>query len=132
MIHMGTRTRIIVTVAFAVVIGTWAYMEQKQISIYSQGTYDVLHSTVADILVIGLPIAVGILVRRPWVLLALIGPLLSLGYLQVIGYRSPWHDGEAPLFSPPGIFSFIYLAILLWLGVLLGRFAERQARPGLP
>lgn len=128
MVRVGTRARIIVTVAFAVAIGAWAYLEQKQVSIYSQATYDALHSAVADILLLGLPITVGILVRRPWVLLALIGPLLSLGYLQATGYRSPWHDGNPPLFSLPGISSFVYLAVLLLLGVLLGRFAERRGR----
>jgi hypothetical protein len=123
---MTTQTRIIVTVVFAVVIGAWAFLEQKQISLYSQGTYETLHSTIADFLVISLPIAVGVLVRRPWVLFALIGPFLSLGCLQVTGYRSPWHDGEPPLLSPPGIFWFIFMAVLLWLGVVLGRLAVRR------
>jgi hypothetical protein len=113
-------------VFFAVILGVWTCLEQKQVSLYSQGTYETLHSTVAGLLVIGLPIAVGALVRRTWVLLALIGPFLSLGYLQVAGYISPWHDGTEPLLSLPSIFQLVFIGLLLRIGVLLGRLACRR------
>jgi hypothetical protein len=123
--------RAVITIAAAIVFGAWAYLEQEQISLYSQGTYETLHSTIASIVLLCLPLLVGALVRRPWVLLALLGPLLSLGYLQATGYVSQWHDGVAPLLSPPGIFGFVWLGILLWPGVALGSFAERRLGSGL-
>jgi hypothetical protein len=112
--------RIALTLAYAVLLGAWAYLDQKQLDSYSQATYDVLHATAFELSFLGLAILVGFIVRSFCVLLALIGPLLSLGYLQVSGYISPWHDGVDPLLSPPGVSLFIWFAAMLAGGVWLG------------
>ncbi len=75
---------------------------------------------------LGLALLIGFLVRRVWVLLALVGPLLSLGYLQVSGYISPWHDGTDPLLSPPGVSLFFWFGILLSIGIGIGLLWERK------
>lgn len=113
--------RILLTVGYAVALGVWAYAEQKQGDLYSQGTYDVLHSTAFGIGLFVLPILLGFVVRRAWVLLALAGPLASLGYLQVSGYISPWHDGVDPLLSLPSFSLFFWAGLLLVAGIGLGR-----------
>lgn len=74
---------------------------------------------------LALAVGVGFFVRRSWVLLALVGPLLSLGYLQATGCISPGDDGADPLLSPPGISTFIWFGLLLLLGVWLGNVRER-------
>jgi ABC-type proline/glycine betaine transport system permease subunit len=105
--------------AWGVVLGCWFYLEQKQIDAYSQGTYEVLHSSLfLVVLTLVLPILVGFFVGRWWVVAALAGPLVSLGYLQAIGYVSAWHDGLPPL----GFVNWVLMvesAILLLLGVAL-------------
>lgn len=102
------RLRILLTVTYAAALGVWAYAEQKQVDLYSQGTYDLLHSPGFQLsFLLALPIVVGFAVRRAWAFLALAGPLLSLGYLQVTGYVSPWHDGVARLISLPSFSLFV-------------------------
>ena len=126
---METPGRVLVTAAGGVALGVWTYLDQEQISLYSQSTYDALHSIVAVIaIVIAVPILVGVTVRRYWALFALVGPLLVLGYLEATGYRSEWHDGNSPLLSPEGVFHFIFWTGLVSLGVLIGQFAEQQIR----
>lgn len=122
--------RIFLTIGYAAILGAWAYAEQKQGDLYSQGTYDALHSMAFGLAFAGLPVLVGFLVRRAWVFLALLGPLLSLGYLQVSGYVSPWHDGVDPLLSPPGFSLFFWFGVLLTIGVCLG-VLWKHYRPAL-
>ncbi len=111
------KARVALTVIYGVVLGAWFYVDQKQIDIYAQGTYDLLHNTVFGIaFFIILPIAVGWIVARWWALGALLGPLASLGYLQASGYISPWHDGAPPL-GFPSWFGLFLLGALLLLGV---------------
>jgi hypothetical protein len=124
-----TPGRVLVTVAGGAALGALAFLDQEGISLYSQSTYDALHSVVVGVAItIVLPILVGIIVRRQWALLALVGPLLVLGYLEATGYRSKWHDGNSPLLSPEGVFHFIWWAGLISLGVFVGRFAEDLIR----
>jgi hypothetical protein len=63
-----------------------------------------------------------------WVLLSLLLPVASLGYLQSTGKRGP--DGVSPLTSPPGIFGLIWFALLLGLGLFLAslwrQFRDRR------
>jgi hypothetical protein len=51
------------------------------------------------------------------VLLSLLLPIASLGYLQSTGKRGP--DGISPLTSPPGIFHIFWFALMLGLGLWL-------------
>lgn len=119
--------RAVLVIGYGACWAAWVYADQKQIDLYSQGVYDFLHSmgfTVGAFFL--LPTLVGCLVGRIWVLAALIGPLATLGYLQVTGYISPWHDGSPPL----GVPSLIILSLsggLLLLGVAL-RVGSRPRR----
>jgi hypothetical protein len=110
--------RLALTVAYGIFLGVWAYTDQKSLG----GLFADLHSSIPfELLVLVLAVVVGFAVRRAWVLLALVGPLLALGYLQVTGYVSPEHDGTAPLLSPPGVSFFLWFGTALLIGVGLGR-----------
>jgi hypothetical protein len=112
------RLRLALTIAYGAFLGAWAYTDQKN----SGGLFGDLHSSIPfEIFVLVLAIVVGFVVRRVWVLLALLGPLLALGYLQVTDYVSPWHDGTDPLLSPPGISFFFWFGAALLIGVGLAR-----------
>jgi hypothetical protein len=120
----------IVVVGEAVLLGAWFYADQKQGDLYSQGVYDFLYSWPVSLALVGSAVAVGFTVGRWWAFLSLIGPLLSLGYLQVTGYISPWHDGIAPLWSLPTLAGFIWFGLYLFLGLGMRRlwrtFAKRS------
>ncbi|MDQ2630584.1 MAG: hypothetical protein M3Y75_06365 [Actinomycetota bacterium] len=110
--------KVALTAAYGAFLGAWVYTEQKN----SGGLFGDLHSSIPfELFVLGFAIAVGFAVRRWWALLALLGPLLALGYLQVTGYVSPWRDGAAPLLSPPGIAFFVWFGLALSIGIALGR-----------
>jgi hypothetical protein len=120
------RLRITLTAAWAVVLGAYAYTLEKYQ--YSGGLLEDLHaSDLAYLSLMALSVAVGFAVRRWWVTLALLGPLLALGYLQAAGYVSPWNDGNAPLLSPPGISLFFWFVLPLLVGLALGRAYGRTA-----
>jgi hypothetical protein len=112
------RLRLVLTIAYGAFLGAWAYTDQKS----SGGLFGDLHGSIPfEISVLVFAIVVGFVVKRAWVLLALLGPLLTLGYLQVTGYVSPEHDGTAPLLSPPGISFFLWFGLALLIGVGVGR-----------
>lgn len=126
------KWRLATTTAFGLLLGAWAYFAE-----WSYERPGSLHGTLHDPLVASalmlLTILVGFLVARPWVLLALIGPITSLAYLQSTGKRGP--DGVSPLTSPPGIFLLIWFALLLALGLGLAslwrQYKDRRSRQGL-
>ena len=121
------RLRLALAIAYGAFLGAWAYTDQKS----SGGLFGDLHSSIPfEIFVLVLAVGVGFAVGRTWVLLALVGPLLALGYLQVSGYVSSEHDGNAPLLSPPGISFFFWFGIALLIGVGLGRLQD--ARSSIP
>jgi hypothetical protein len=119
--------RVAITIAFGLLLGTWSYL-----AAWSYERPGSLHATLTDPLVgaalLVLTILAGFLVARPWALLALIGPIASLGYLQTTGKRGP--DGVSPLTSPPGIFHIVCFALLLAFGLALSslwrQFERRQ------
>jgi hypothetical protein len=123
------KRRVATATAFGLLLGAWAY--------YAEWSYErpgSLHATLDDPLVLSalmlLAVLLGFLVARPWVLLALIGPIASLAYLQSTGKRGP--DGISPLTSPPGIFRIIWFALLLALGLgLAGLWRQFKDRQGL-
>ncbi len=113
------KLRLASTAALAILLGTWTYLAE-----WSYEQADSLHAAMN-----GLPVAltlfvltflVGFLVGRAWMLLALLGPIASLGYLQSTGHIGP--DGISPLSSPPGIAHIIWLGVLLALGIALSSF----------
>lgn len=78
------------------------------------------HEHVDDGLVLalmGMGVVTGAIVGRGWSFLALLGPLISLGYLQAIGFRELNHDGIDPLLSAPGIARFFWVALPLLIGI---------------
>lgn len=84
-----------------------------------------LHTTVAALVVLAAGIAVGAYVRGWWMLLALAGPLIALGYLEVSGFVETSDDRAAePLLSPPGFSVFFIFALILLLGRGLGEGAD--------
>lgn len=59
------------------------------------------------------------------VLLALVGPLIALGYLEVSGFVGTSDDlASEPLLSPPGVSVFVGFTTILMLGYALGQGAE--------
>ena len=108
------KRRIAATIAFGLLLGAWAYLDEWS---YNQSWS--LHSTVNDLPVVlavmALTVLAGFLVGRSWVLLALLGPIASLAYLQSTGHKGP--DGISPLTSAPGIFELIWFGLLLMTGV---------------
>jgi hypothetical protein len=108
------KWRLAITAAFAVLLGTWAYLAE-----WSYEQPGSIHGTLDDPLVVMplmlLAILTGFLVARPWVLLSLVAPIASLAYLQSTGKRGP--DGISPLTSPPGIAHIIWFALLLAVGL---------------
>lgn len=121
------KWRLAITTAFGLLLGAWLYLDE-----WSYERPGSLHETVNDPLVATglmlLAILAGFLVARPWVLLSLLLPIASLGYLQSTGKKGP--DGISPLTSPPGIFHIIWFALLLALGLGLAslwrQFRERR------
>lgn len=73
-----------------------------------------------SVTVLALGLVVGFLVRRAWMWLSLIGPLLGLGYLEVTGFVGSGDWAREPLLSPPGILVFIGVGMVLLLGRVLG------------
>jgi hypothetical protein len=94
-------------------------------------TYADAHEYIDDGLHIGLlafGVLVGALVGRAWALLALIGPLASLGYLQAIGYVETNHDGVDPLLSAPGFSRIVWLGLAVLIGLGLHAVLRPLAR----
>ncbi len=123
------KWRIATTAVFGLLLGAWSYFDE-----WSYERPGSLHETVNDPLVVAglmlIAILAGFLVARPWVLLSLLLPIASLGYLQSTGKRGP--DGISPLTSPPGIFHIIWFALLLAMGLgLAGLWRQFRDRRGL-
>ena len=123
------RLRLAVTVALALLLGAWAYLDEWT---YQQGgsLATAVDSAPVVVAIFVITILAGALVGRAWVLLALLGPIASLAYLESTGHRGP--DGISPLTSAPGIFLLVWLALLLALGIALAslwRFVRDQSNP---
>lgn len=106
------KWRVAITAAFGLLLGAWLYFDEWS---YERPGSLHLDGPLVGIAVTLLAILTGFLVARPWVLLSLLAPIASLGYLQSTGKRGP--DGVSPLTSPPGIFHIIWFALLLGLGI---------------
>jgi hypothetical protein len=118
--------RIALTVAYAVALGAVAFVEAKGPDLDAEGVYDFVDSVAFGLAFLGATLAVGFVVRSTRVLLALIGPVLSLGYLQVTGYTLGWRDGIDPLLSAPAIVQLVGLALVLVLASGLGAFCSER------
>ncbi|HWA55552.1 MAG TPA: hypothetical protein VG816_15390 [Solirubrobacterales bacterium] len=102
------KLRIGIVVAFGLLSGALMYVDA--------------HEYLDDGVMLGLMgfgLITGIVVGRTWSLLALLGPLVSLGYLQVIGFRELDHDGVDPLLSPPGIGKLVWLGLVILIGIAI-------------
>lgn len=121
------KIRAAAIVLYGTGLAAWFYAEQRQLDLYSQQVYDVLHGTAFTVgFAILLPILIGWLVGRPWALLALIAPFAALACLQITGYVSPWHDGSPPL-GISSLMGLFWTAALLLLGFgLHSGFAKRR------
>lgn len=112
------RWRVATTVGCAVVLGVVAYASKQGGWIFSAPPRGIGVAAAIGILV--LPFAVGAVVRRWWVLLAVLGPLAALAYLEVTGFVGMSGDWAAePLLSPPGLFFLVFFAVLLTFGKCL-------------
>jgi hypothetical protein len=108
---MGTRTRLLITLGLGLFLGAWTLIAQE--------------STPSDLVAMGallvLLIAAAV-VRRWFAVLAVLGPLVALGILELSGYVGPQEEyANLPLLSPPGIAVLVELAFLLMLGMSLGQ-----------
>ncbi len=108
------KWRVAITTAFGLLLGAWLYLVEWSYE-RSSSFHEIWHGPLVAIALTLLAILTGFLVARPWVLLSLLAPIASLGYLQSTGKRGP--DGVSPLTSPPGIFHIIWFALLLGLGI---------------
>jgi hypothetical protein len=118
--------RIALALAYAAFLGIWSYADLSSVEI---PVLDNIRGIAAEFgIAFLLPILVGVAVRRWWVLLALLGPLLTLGYAQMEGERG--FDGAEPLTSPVGISGFIWSGLSLAIGVGLGRAWETRRGGG--
>jgi hypothetical protein len=122
------KWRIAITAAFGLLLGAWSYLAEW--SYERPGTlHETLNDPLVGLAVLVLAIVTGFLVSRPWVLLSLAAPIVSLAYLQSTGKRGP--DGISPLTSPPGIAHIIWFALMLCLGLGLAgiwrQFKDRRA-----
>lgn len=121
------KWRVATTTAFGLLLGAWSYLAE-----WSYERPGSLHDTLNDprvaVAMLVLAILTGFLVARPWVLLSLAVPIVSLGYLQSTGKHGP--DGVSPLTSPPGIAHIIWFALMLGLGLGLAavwrQFRDRR------
>jgi hypothetical protein len=112
-----TRARTWAVIVYAVVSGVWIFATQHG--------GNLLDTTPAGICFVALGIGVGALVRRWWVFLAVVGPLLALGYLEATGFTGTGDDWAAePLLSPPGVFLLVSIAAILLLGWGVGEGIE--------
>jgi hypothetical protein len=125
-----TRARVRVVVGYGVLSGIWMYAATRGGSTLSTPTVSVI------VLVLGL--VVGFVVRRAWMLLSLIGPLVGLAYLEVTGFVGSGDWAREPLLSPPGVGVLIGVGMVLLLGRALGegwdwlRAAARARRSSGP
>jgi hypothetical protein len=111
------RRRFTVVVSYGVISGVWIYASYKEVSVF--------HETAAGLVLLALGVAVGAYVRSWWMLLALVGPLIALGYLEVSGFVRTSDDwASEPLLSPPGVFVFFIFTTILMLGYALGQGGE--------
>jgi len=123
------KWRVAITITFGLLLGAWLYLDE-----WSYERPGSLHETLSDPLVavamLALAILTGFLVARPWVLLSLVAPIVSLGYLQSTGKHGP--DGISPLTSPPGIAHIIWFALMLGIGLgLAAVWRQLRDRRGL-
>jgi hypothetical protein len=108
----GTRSRIYLSVAYAVVLGLWTFADQKSVDL-SPGRHDEL----VELGFLTLTVLTGIAVGRWWVLISLLGGLLPLIYLQETGYLGHGFDGADPI-APSSISDLVWCGVALLLGVV--------------
>lgn len=111
------RRRLTAVISYGVISGVWIYGAHEEASLF--------HGTALGIVLLVLGVAVGAYVRSWWMLLALVGPLVALGYLEVSGFVGTSDDwASEPLLSPPGVFVFFIFTMILMLGYALGQGIE--------
>lgn len=117
---MTTKTRIALTVGFAIALGLLQYCELREIP----------SQEAAAIALWAVAVGGAVLIRRWWALLAVLGPFLALLILELSGYvtQAYLEWGDRPLASPPGIFSLIAIGAIILLGLALGWFGEYLVR----
>jgi hypothetical protein len=111
------RRRLTAAVSYGMISGVWIYASYQRVSPF--------HTTVAAVFVLALGVAVGAYVRSWWMFLSLVGPLIALGYLEASGFVGTSDDWAAePLLSPPGVFVFFTITMILMLGRALREGAD--------
>lgn len=107
---MGTRTRLLITLGLGIFLGAWTLVMQE--------------STADDLVAVGallIALIAAAVVRRWFAVLAVLGPLVALGVLELSGYVGSQEEyADRPLLSPPGIAVLIEFAFLVMLGMSLG------------
>lgn len=124
------RARAGIAAAYGLLAAAWVYAEQRQIDL-SQTAYDFTSETPAILVFFFLAVVTGFAVGRFWALLALLGPIMTLGAMQATGYVSPWHDGSEPLTSLPSIARLVWLALMILVGIGLSFFARNLGSSSL-
>jgi hypothetical protein len=94
----------------------------------ADSSLDHLNGPVVDLVVVGVGLALGYWVRRSWVLLAALAPLLGSTLGALLGRQLSDEDGNLAVIFFSG-FMIAYLALPLAAGLAFGKHRERrQAR----
>ena len=100
------------TAAYGIFAGLWVYLTKEDLAFARPWPLT------AVLVVLGL--LTGIMVRRAWVFLAVLGPAAVLAVLEVSGFVGSGDWAGEPLLSPPGVFTLLSIGALLLLGWVLG------------
>jgi hypothetical protein len=112
---LTTPTRIALTALFGLLLAFWTG-EVTRGGLFTG-------SDLAGVALYAIAFLAGAVVGRWWVILALIGPYVTLAVLEITdspGWPGDWRD--EPLLSPPGIAIPLEIGMVMLLGVLFGTF----------
>jgi hypothetical protein len=105
------RQRIAIAAAYALLLAVWTFADQKSADLLPGSQTDR-----AELGFIALTVLAGVAVGRWWVLIALLGGLGPLIYLQATGYLGHGFDGADPL-APSSISDLVWYGLFLLAGV---------------
>ncbi len=117
------RRRTAAVAAYGLLFATWAVLVEFDGGLPAP-LYDAVHGPAAKAVLFWGAVLTGYLVGRPWVLLAIAGPVLALGLLQIAGHEG--HHGGSPLTSKPTLVLLLWTTAALQVGVEVRKRLDRR------